>query len=167
MQLGLSRFERWWESEKDKREFIKKKRFGKGCFLGRITGQGIRFVTLSHFKTLNGKNTWTNFIKLLRKEFGKIEYAKVIHTKGANQHIHFVYRGSFIPVRDLSQIWFRCSSFKVVWIEKVWGDEHKLYAYMANVEDNDKVRWDYSRKWCPNLEQAYLEEVCLLSMVVS
>lgn len=158
-------FDKWWEKEQDERLRKKKARFGKGLFLSRFLKIENRFVTLTHFKTLRGKDTWHNFIKIIRQAYGKIEYSRVVHQIGKKQHIHFVYRGRFIPVKSLSEIWKRAAGIKVVWIERVWGNEHKLFDYMNELDGNDKVWWSNSKGWAPSEEQAFLDEFGIYGQV--
>ena len=131
------------------KKMSRKEKFGYGMHMTRRLGKKNRFVTLSHFKMLKGW-MWTNFVKYMRYKMGsKFQYAKVIHTVGEKQHIHFVYRGDYMKVREIGEIWKQISSHGTVWINECDGNDIVLHGYM-NAEGSDevdtKVRWSFSRR---------------------
>lgn len=136
-------------------------RFGYGMYMSRRLGVKNRFVTLSYFKMLRGW-MWTNFVKYMRyKMAGRFEYAKVMHTVGDRQHIHFVYRGDYINVREIGSIWKQISGHGTVWINECDGNDVVLHGYMNaenKGEEDVMVRWSFSRKWAPRVEQSLLTE---------
>jgi hypothetical protein len=157
-------FDKWWMREQDKRERKKKARFGRGLFLAKLKGQKVRFVTLSHFKKL-GKGVWSNFVTDVRRLMPDFEYSKVIHRKGKKEHIHFVYRGLWLDVYELSRLWKKWSGHQVVWIKQVdLAHQHGLYDYMNDSMENDQVRWSSSMYWSPPEEQEFLAEFCISSV---
>lgn len=145
-----------------KKRMTRKEKFGLGMHLTRrIEGRKNRFVTLSHFKPLKGWY-WTNFVKAMRFIMRRFEYAKVVHTvNGSRQHIHFVYRGEYMDVHKMGEIWKDISGHGTVWMNVCDRDDHILHYYMSgdSAQDKDvKVRWSFSKKWAPRVEQLELGE---------
>jgi hypothetical protein len=85
-------------------------------------------------------------IKILRKQFGPIEYFRVLEvTKKGWPHWHFLLRSGFIAQRTLSDVWKSLTGAPIVDIRKVQKTFH-AYSYCVKYLAKQKyVPWTNRR----------------------
>jgi hypothetical protein len=70
----------------------------------------------------------------LRRRFGQFEYIGVREIKGDRQHLHLVFRGSYLQQEMISSMWSELHHSPVVFIEalkKVKGGANELAKYLG------------------------------------
>ncbi len=157
--------ELWYMQKGLERDRKRKIKFGRGLLISKIQGIRNRFVTLGNTRYL-GRNCWSMFVREMRRQMRIFEYAKVEHFRSDpdRSHLHFVYRGSYLDVHEMSRIWKAVSSSPIAWVKEVTRDEHGLWAYMDDPDKttNTRTRWSYSSGWSPKAEQSLLVEFCCI-----
>jgi hypothetical protein len=95
----------------------------KGGFeLARINSESVRFLTLttSDDSTRDIHASFEKFVKRVRREFKRFEYACVREwTVRGYPHLHVLFRGCFIPQKWISETWADLHSSCIVDIRKV------------------------------------------------
>lgn len=104
---------RWSAGEISDKEGLtsrKIRRLYQRFFTGAFVRGRLRFLTLttSDQAIAQGKDLhrdWEVLVKRMRRRFGSFEYLGVKETKGDRQHLHMVFRGSYMEWLWISQQW--------------------------------------------------------------
>ena len=124
------------------------RRFYQRYFTGVGVGGRLRFLTLTSSDTavaegLDIHRSWRCLVMRLRRRLGAFEYIGVREIKGDRQHLHLVFRGSYIEQKLISAMWDKLHKSQVVFIEAVYkarGGANYLAKYICEQADN--------RYWC-------------------
>jgi len=87
-----------------------------GIEMSRSRDERIRFITLkktgiSNLEQSSIKKAFRALVKRIRRKFKRFEYIKVIEAyKKGGYHIHILFKGFFIPLFWLKDVWFQLYS---------------------------------------------------------
>jgi len=105
-----------------------------------MSGHPERFFTLTtnpanvkgtYGSILRIKLAWPKLVRLIRKEFGRFEYAAALEiNKSGFAHLHVVFSGTYIPHRWLKAQWGKLAGAMIVDIRAI-KDKRKAAAYVA------------------------------------
>jgi len=141
----------FWKQEKDDKEektLRRIRRFYQRFFTGVAVGGRLRFLTLTSSDEAVSQDkdihqSWTCLKKRLRRRLGVFEYIGVREIKGDRQHLHLVFRGSYIEQQLISAWWTEIHKSPVVFVEamyRVKGGARELGKYLGK-----QIR---NRYWC-------------------
>lgn len=114
-------------------------------------GGQFRFLTLtsSNDSPDSCQRDWRALYMRLKRRGLVSAYIKVPEaSKNGKQHLHVLYRGSYISQAYLSEVWQELHKAKVVDIRKAWskGNNRRLASYMAKYMSKENF-WRYSWSW--------------------
>jgi len=159
--LALSQKRSFWQEEqndKNGKTSRRVRRFYQRYFTGVGVGGSLRILTLttSDEALSLGKDIHKSFRALvmrLRRRYGRFEYIGVVETKGVRQHLHMVFRGSYMQQALISAMWQKIHQSKVVdirAIRKTRGGVCYLAKYLAKETVNRywaSYNWVF-KGWC-------------------
>ena len=124
------------------------RRFYQRFFTGVAVGGRLRFLTLTSSDAavaegLDIHRSWRCLLMRLRRRFGAFEYIGVREIKSDRQHLHLVFRGSYIEQLLISDLWVEIHHSPIVDIRamyKVRGGARELAKYIGKEICN--------RYWC-------------------
>jgi len=126
-------------SDKEGKTSRRVRRFYQRYFTGVGVGGRLRFLTLTSSdeavaEGLDIHRSWRCLLMRLRRRLGRFEYVGVREVKGDRQHLHLVFRGSYIEQQLISAIWTEVHKSPVVFVEamyKVRGGARELGKYLT------------------------------------
>jgi hypothetical protein len=88
-------------------------RFWHRLFTGAEAADRLRFLTLNSSDEsivlgLDIRKSFNKLVKRIRRKYGKFDYFGVIacdENEPLREHIHVIYKGEFIPQRELEDMW--------------------------------------------------------------
>ncbi len=115
------------------------RRFYQRYFTGVGVGGRLRFLTLTSSdeaveQGLDIHRHFTALVKRLRRRWGVFQYIGVKEIKGDRQHLHLVFRGSYMQKAVISAMWASLHLSPIVDIEAVYearGGARYLAKYLA------------------------------------
>lgn len=131
----------WAERQKDDdgKTSRRIRRFYHRYFTGVGVGGRLRFLTLTSsdqavVEGLDIHRSWRCLVMRLRRRWGAFEYIGVREIKGDRQHLHLVFRGSYIQQQLISAMWNDIHKSPIVFVEamhKVRGGANELAKYLG------------------------------------
>jgi len=116
-------------------------------------GQKLRFLTLTtagkvpktHAETTRD---WAEFARRARREYGTFEFFKVVEfTRSGLEHLHVLFRGSYIPQGWTSDEWESIHGAKITFIEEVKGTRANVANYLVKYILKGEERYSWSKNW--------------------
>jgi len=111
----------------------------------------LRFLTLTSSVSSphDIRRSFRVFVKRVRRAYGKFEYIVVKEqTRSGLNHLHMIYRGSYMSQYWISRNWNEIHSASIVYIQKIREQSYKLGVYL--VKDMSKqmiTRFSWSWGW--------------------
>lgn len=138
--------------EEQARKLYRRRR--KRCFhrvlSGLEKGGDLRFLTLtsSDESPYGIEKSWLKLYKRMKRR-GLIQgYVKVReYTDRGYEHLHVLYRGSYISQRLLSEWWLEIHKASVVDIRSTYGTKRKIAGYLVKYMLKRMASYSWSQDW--------------------